>query len=116
MALDPATLFGQNFEPPQGVEAYGGEDPANLIKLVSNFFRFAIFASIIVAAINFLVSAVEYIGSAGNPETVKKAASRIWISILGLAVAASSLALAGLIGKLLFGDATALISPIIYGP
>lgn len=112
----PIDLFGNELETPQGIKAYGGSDPAGLINLLSNIFRIAIFASLIVAAINFLISGIEYIGSSGNPDTIKKASGRIWISLLGLVVATSALALAGIIGKIFFGNAGALTSPIIYGP
>lgn len=109
-------LFGDTFEAPQGVEVYGSADPGGLIRLLSNFLRMAVFASIIVAVINILISGIEYIGSAGKPETVKKASDRIWISLLGLLIAVSSLALAGLLGKLFFGNPLIIISPAFYGP
>ena len=107
-------FFG-TFSPPKNIQAYG-EGPGGLILLFNNILKVAIWASGIFALINFLISAIQYIGSSGNPETTKQASSRIWMSLLGLVVAASALVLAGIIGLVFFGNALAIINPVIYGP
>ncbi len=100
---------------PQNVQAYypGAE---GLILFLNNILRVAIFAAGIFALINFLISGIQYIGSSGNPETLKQASSRMWLSFLGLVIATSSLVIAGIIGLVFFGHATAIINPVIYGP
>ncbi len=108
-------LFGTNLDAPQGIAEYG-VNPQGLILLLNNIFRVAIFAAGIFALINFAVSGIQYIGSSGNPETTKKASSRIWFSMLGLVIVAATTVIAALIGLIFFGSPTAIISPTIYGP
>ena len=108
-------FFGSNLEPPPGVETYGS-DPQGLILLLNNIFRVAVYGGGLLAVINFAISGIQYIGSAGNPEVAKKASSRIWISMLGLLLIAASTVAAAVIGLIFFGSATAIISPTIYGP
>ena len=103
------------FDPPQPAQAYG-PDVTGFIKLANNLLKTAIYGSLLFALVNFLVSAIQYLGSSGNPEIIKQASSRIWMSLLGLVVAGSSLIIAGLLGLILFGDPSYIINPTIYGP
>lgn len=116
MAL-PNTIdfFGRSQDAPEGVAAYT-TDVAGLILLFNNVLKVAIYGSLALALINFLVSGIQYLGSSGNPELVKTATSRIWVSLLGVMVAGGSLVLAGILGLIFFGDALAIINPQIYGP
>ncbi|KKT45476.1 MAG: hypothetical protein UW37_C0046G0005 [Candidatus Gottesmanbacteria bacterium GW2011_GWA2_44_17] len=111
----PLDFFGSSADAPEGVLAYG-ENVQGLILLFNNILKVAIYGSMAFALINFLVSGIQYIGSAGNPELVKTASARIWISLLGLLVAGGSLVLAGILGLVFFGDALAIINPKVYGP
>jgi len=108
-------FFGNSTNLPQHIANYGPET-GGIIILFSNITKVAIYASLIFAALNFLTAGIQYIGSSGNPEVIKQASSRIWISLLGLVVAASSLVIAGIIGLIFFGNALAIIQPAIYGP
>ena len=111
---DLKKFFG-TFDAPQNIQNYT-EGPEGLILLFNNILKIAIFAAGIFALINFLIAGIQYIGSSGNPEITKKASSRMWLSLLGLVVATSALVIAGVIGLVFFGDATAIIAPVIYGP
>lgn len=111
----PANFFGPSNDAPTGVAAYG-TGVTGLIFLFNNILKVAIYGSMAFALINLLVSGVQYIGSSGNPEMVKLAWGRIWISLLGVLVAGGSLVLAGIFGLILFGNALAIINPTIYGP
>ncbi len=112
----PLDFFGSTAgQAPEGVLAYG-ESVQGLISLFNNILKVAIYGSMAFALINFLVSGIQYIGSAGSPEMVKTASSRIWISLLGLLVAGGSLVIAGILGLVFFGDALAIINPKVYGP
>lgn len=106
-------LFFGNIQPPPGIEAYGSQGPAGLITLLNNIVRLAIFAGAFISLINIIISGIEYIGSAGNPDTIKKASSRIWISLLGLVVIAASIVIAAIIGLIFFNDPQAILSPTI---
>ena len=111
----PQDFFGTSTDAPEGIIAYG-TTVQGLILLFNNVLKVAIYGSMAFALINLLVSGVQYIGSSGNPELVKMAWSRIWMSLLGLLVAGGSLVLAGIIGLIFFGDAMAIINPQVYGP
>lgn len=115
MPTNPIGFFGSSGGEPLSASTYG-PDVQGIILLVNNLFKVAIYGSMAFALVNFLISGVQYIGSAGSPELVKAASSRIWISILGLIVAGGSLVLAGLLGLIFFGNPLALINPTIYGP
>lgn len=111
----PFDFFGPSMGEPKSAIAYGS-DVQGIILLFNNLLKVAIYGSMVFALINFLVSGIQYIGSAGNPELVKTASSRIWISLLGLLVAGGSLVLAGILGLIFFGNALAIINPKVYGP
>lgn len=113
----PVDFFGNSntTDEPVGVQAYTS-DVQGLILLFNNLLKVAIYGSMAFALINFLISGIQYMSSAGNPEYVKAASARIWISLLGLIVAGGSLVIAGIIGLVFFGDALAIINPVIYGP
>mgnify|MGYP001601855517 CR=1 FL=1 len=88
----------------------------DLILFANNIMKVMIYGSMIIAVVNLLVSGIQFMSSSGNPELIKTASSRIWISLLGLVVAAASLVIAGVLGVIFFGDAKAIITPTIYGP
>src|SRR3989338_4982190 len=111
----PLDFFGSSTDAPEGVIAYG-TDVQGLILLFNNVLKVTIYGSMAFALVNFLVSGIQYIGSSGNPELIKTASARIWISLLGLLVAGGSLVLAGILGLVFFGDALAIINPKVYGP
>lgn len=110
-------IFGKPV-PPQGIDQYSGPDGdiSGLILLLNNLLKVIIFAAGIFALINFLISAIQYVGSSGNPELLKQASSRIWISLLGLVIIAGSIVLAAVIGLLFYGDATAILIPTFLTP
>ena len=66
--------------------------------------------------INLLTSGIQWAAAGGNPDMIKQASSRIWMSLLGLVIVAAAFVFAGVIGLLFFGSATAIINPVIYGP
>lgn len=105
---------------PPGLEKYplaaGGTEGGQIIIFANNIMKVMIYGSLVIALINLLVSGIGFISSSGNPEYIKTASGRIWISLLGLVVAAGSLVIAGVLGLIFFGSATAIINPQIYGP
>lgn len=109
-------FFGQ-FAPPPGIAEYSstGEVTA-LVLFLSNILKIIIYAAGLFALINLLVSGIQYLSSGANPEMIKQASARIWMSILGLVIIASSLILAAIVGQVFFGDAALIIKPVIPGP
>src|SRR3989344_8517011 len=107
-------IFG-NIVPPQNVAAYSA-DTAGLIRLLSNVLKISVVAAGVFGLINLVTSGIQWAGAAGNPEIIKQASSRIWMSLLGLIIVAGAFVLAGVIGLLFFGSATAIINPVVFGP
>jgi len=68
----------------------------------------------IYAVFNFILAGYAYISSSGDPKGIQMATAKIWQSIIGLVVAAGALVLAGILGRVLFGNPRALIEVQIF--
>jgi len=105
-------------EPLQG--GYGGvfatEGTSGLIGFASNLIKLIIILGGIWALVNIVLAGFTYITTQGNPEKIAQANQQIYMSLIGLAIMVGSFALAALAGWLLFGDASAILAPQIYGP
>ena len=102
-------------EAPQNVNAYS-ENVTGLINLLSNILRLSVLAAGVWGLLNLISSGIQWIGASGNPEMIKQASSRIWMSLLGLIIIAVAFVVTGIIGLIFFGSADAIIKPAIYGP
>jgi len=102
--------------PPPGVDKYAAGSVTGITLLLSNILKFTIYGAGLFALINLVVSGIQYIGSSGNPEQLKQASSRIWLSFLGLVIIAASFIIAGLIGLIFFKDAMFIITPALPDP
>jgi hypothetical protein len=109
-------FFGSKLNPPPGAENYAAGDITGLQFFLSNILKVAIYGAGIFGLINLFISAIQYLGSSGNPELIKQATGRIWMSILGLVIVAGALILAGIAGLVMFGNLYAIIKPVIPGP
>jgi len=97
----------------QGItEAQGG----GLLLFVTNIIRLLFVVAGLYAFINLILAGFQYMGAGGDTKQLSAAWGKIWGSLLGLILVASSFALAALFGYLLFGDAGFILSPKIYGP
>lgn len=115
---NPVDFFGPidpSHDLPKGLLEYA-DGAGGIIVFANNIMKVMIYGSLIIALVNLLVSGIQFMSSSGNPEYIKTASGRIWISLLGLVVAAGSLVIAGILGLIFFGDAKAIITPKIYGP
>ena len=114
--MTPQEFFG-SFSPPPGIAEYSATGKVTaLVLFLSNILKIVIYAAGLFALINLLVSGIQYLGSSGNPEMIKQASAKIWMSILGLVIIASSFILAAIVGQVFFGDAALFIKPVIPGP
>jgi len=113
-----ADVFG-NINPPGWLTKHGAVEVGpgfGLINFLSNVLKLATVVAGLFGLINLILAGFDYITSSGEPEKLKNASSKIWNSLTGLIIIAASYTIAALIGWLLFGDASAIISPRIYGP
>jgi hypothetical protein len=92
------------------------ENPSGLITLFNNILKILIVVAGIFALLNFILAGYAFMSAGGDPKKIDAAWGKIWQSMVGLLLIAVSFALAALLGKLLFGSATAILQPTIYGP
>jgi len=109
-------LFGPVTNPL--ASGYGGVDTAGggLVGFISNIVKLITVAGGIFAFFNLILAGISYIGSQGDPQAIEKAQKKIYMSIVGLIIIAASFILAAIMGKILFGNYSAILSPKIYGP
>lgn len=99
-----------------------GSDLANstcgsgLILLGNNLLKTAIVVAGLYALWNFIAAGYGFMSAGDDSKAVGKAFSKFTQSLLGLLFVAGSFVLAAIFGFLILGDATAFISPVIYGP
>lgn len=101
--------------PPPGVAKYGPYN-VGLIQFLNNILRLLIVIAGLYVLLNLILAGFSFISAGGDPKNVEKAWAKIWQSLVGLLIIAGSFVLAAIFGWLLFGDATAILRPKIYGP
>lgn len=83
---------------------------------ISNIVRLIMIGAGIFAFINLVIAGLLYVTSAGDEKKVSQALASINMSLIGLVVLIASFAITGIVSYILFGDATAILQPTIYGP
>ena len=99
---------------PFGGSAIGAQ--GSFIGLIANILRLAFVGAGIYAFIRVILGGFKFINAGGDAKAIGEAWQSIWQAILGLIIVVSSVAIAALLGQLLFGSATAILMPKIYGP
>ena len=111
----PSTFFGK-ISPPPGIASYAGGTVQGIVLFANNILKLIITIGGVLTFLNILFAGVTFITAAGDPKKIEQAWTKIWQSVLGLAIIAGSFVIAAIIGWILFGDATAILSPNVYGP
>lgn len=93
-----------------------GNDVEGLQTLLSIVLRTLIMGAGIYAVISIVLAGYAYISAAGDPKRIADATAKIWHSVLGLVVAAGAFVLAGVIGRILYGDSSALLQLRYFTP
>lgn len=106
--------FG-TINPPPGVSSYPA-GPAGLATLINIILDLLVVGAGLFTVFNFVFAGYTFLSAGGDPKKIEDAWSKIWQSILGLAVAAGAIALAAIFGKILFNDTGALLRLRIYTP
>ena len=110
---DPANPFGTITNP----IAHGSLGPGGgLIALLNNILRLIFVVSGIYAFFRVITAGLGFIHAGGDSKKIEQSWNSIWQSLLGVVIIISSLAVAALMGQLLFGDAGAILNPKVYGP
>ncbi|OGM06564.1 hypothetical protein A3E15_02590 [Candidatus Woesebacteria bacterium RIFCSPHIGHO2_12_FULL_42_9] len=108
-------IFG-NVTAPPGVSQYGNLIEGGPTYFITNILRFLIVIAGIYALFNMVFAGYAFMSAGDDPKKVAGAWSKIWQSILGLAISAGAFVLAALFGRLLFGDYSALLRLRVFGP
>ncbi len=118
MLMNFLYAIGNVAPPPQfGPGGYAADiQSGGLLQLVSNIVKLIIIVGGLWAFFNLLIAGITYITSGDKPDEIQKATQRINLSLIGLLVLVGSFVLAGIFGYLLYGDASAILNPKIYGP
>ncbi len=105
-----------NIGRPEHLNNYGDLKGGGLVFLLSNVLKTAMVIAGLWTFINLILAGFTYVTSGDKPEDLKKANSQITNSLIGLAIIVSSFTIAAIVGWILYGDASALLNPKIYGP
>ena len=102
--------------PPPGVSTFSGGQIEGLRTFVSILINSMIVIAGVYAFINFIIAGYSFLSAGGKPDKIANAWSKIWQSMLGLLITAGSFVLAGVLGRLLFGQWDALLQLRFYTP
>lgn len=107
-----ATTFGTINSP---IKAYGAVN-VGLPTFITNVITIIFAAAGLFAFFNLMIAGFSYITAAGDPKKIEAATYSINMSLMGLVVMVAAAAITGIVSYLLFGSATAILSPNITGP
>ncbi len=110
--------FGKIYDPFATLNSplKGSECGSGLITLSNGLLKTVIVLAGLYAFWNFIAAGYGFMSAGDDAKAMGKAFGKFTQSLLGLTFVAGSFVLAGIFGYLIFGDATAIISPVIYGP
>lgn len=111
-----ADIFGNIENPLQGGWGNLDQPGRGLIGFANSILKLLIVAGGIFTFLNILLAGLAFMSAGGDPKKIEQAVNKIWQSVIGLVIMAGSFVLAALIGWIIFGDTTAILSPKIYGP
>jgi hypothetical protein len=93
-----------------------GGQAGGLIDFISNILKLVTVVAGLFAFINLILAGFTYISSGSDPKSTQAAMAKINMSLIGLVIIAASYAIAAIAGLVIFGDSTAILTPVIYGP
>jgi hypothetical protein len=110
-------IFG-NVPPPPGVNLYKGvtEGQGGLTLFLSNLLKLIIVVAGLYALFNFVLAGYSFMSAGGDPKRIEAAWAKIWQTMIGLLFAAGGFVIAGIISKLIFGDAFYIFKLRVFGP
>lgn len=105
-------VFG-TIEAPQGVEKYNQQADIGIILFLSKIIRLATIVAGIWTLFNFILAGWIYLTKAGDSSAGQEVSQKILNSVIGLVIVAMAYSIAGLIGLLIFGDASYILQPTL---
>ena len=112
-----AALFGDINNPLQTINPSGyGDVNTGLPHFITNIITVIFVAAGLYAFFNLMFAGFTYITAYGDAKKLQAALSSINMSLVGLIVMVGAAAITGIVSYVLFGSATAILSPQIIGP
>lgn len=106
-------ILGQPIKNP--VTSYG-DVGTGLPSFITNVVTIVFAAGGLYAFFNLMFAGFSYITAGGDQKKIEAATASINTSLIGLVVMVAAAAVTGIISFVLFGSATAILSPSIKGP
>ncbi len=113
LPADIDQTFGTIDAPPGVAEFNQQAGGIGIILFFSNLIRLITVVAGLWTMINFIIAGFTYVTSADNPSAIEKIGPKLSSSVIGLAIIVASYTLAAVLGLILFGDASFIISPEI---
>jgi len=108
-------IWGNVHQPP-GISSWGSYSSGGPTRFLTGILRTLIIGAGLFALFNFILAGYSFLSAGADAKKIAEAWSKIWLSVLGLAIAVGSFTLAAIFGQLLFGDYNALLQIKVYGP
>lgn len=118
-AINPGggSTFGQINNPLSTLSKNGyGSVESGLPLFISNVTTVILIAGGIYAFFNLIIAGFTYISSSGDSKKLEGVVNSINMSLIGLVIMVSAVVITGIISFVLFGDATLILKPKIFGP
>lgn len=101
---------------PPPLEGFNTVQEGGIGQLINLFLNILIVGAGLYALINFILAGYGFLSAGGDSKKVADASAKIYMSVIGLVVAAGALVLGAIFGRLIFGEWDALIAPAIPIP
>lgn len=105
-----ADIFG-TIKPPAPIAGMSGSE--GIGKLLNLVFRSMIVIAGVYTLFNLVFAGFAFLSAGDDPKKVAGAWSKIWQSLLGLAISAGAFVLAAIFGQLIFGQWDFILNPQI---
>lgn len=93
-----------------------GDANTGLPSFISNVVTVIFVGAGLYAFFNFMIAGFTYITAGGDAKKIESALASINLSLMGLIIMVGAAALTAITSYILFGDASAILSPSIKGP
>ena len=115
MAADES-VFGA-IEAPPGVAELNAQDESGnnigLLIFISNMIKVVSIVAGVWVMFNFIIAGFTYITANGDSSAYSKIGEKLSLSVSGLVLIVAAYTIAGILGLIIFGDATYIINPQI---
>jgi hypothetical protein len=112
---DPRAVIGE-VDMPAVVGTAGYDQKTGLMQFISNLIKFATVAGGLFVLYNLIMAGFIFISKSGDANAYAQLSEKVTMSIIGLMVIVLSYTIIGLVGLIVFKDATYILSPTIHGP